>query len=133
MGILKTTALMGILAGMVAIGCTSAQATPLGTSTHKNVLAQISGDFLPFLHEVQYRRGGHGPVHRQYPPRGHYDHGGDAGAAVAAGIFGLVLGGIIAAEAQRQQAITYCVQRFRSYDPQSMTYLGNDGRRHPCP
>jgi hypothetical protein len=27
----------------------------------------------------------------------------------------------------------YCIQRYRSYDPQSGTYLGNDGYRHPCP
>jgi hypothetical protein len=27
----------------------------------------------------------------------------------------------------------YCAQRYRSYDPQSGTFLGNDGRRHPCP
>jgi BA14K-like protein len=25
------------------------------------------------------------------------------------------------------------MQRFRSYDPQSGTYLGYDGQRHPCP
>ena len=29
--------------------------------------------------------------------------------------------------------ITYCARRFRSYDPDSQTYLGRDGRRHPCP
>jgi hypothetical protein len=29
--------------------------------------------------------------------------------------------------------VAYCVQRFRSYDPASGTYLGNDGLRHPCP
>jgi BA14K-like protein len=28
---------------------------------------------------------------------------------------------------------SYCVQRFRSYDPASGTYLGFDGLRHPCP
>jgi hypothetical protein len=28
---------------------------------------------------------------------------------------------------------SYCIQRYRSYDPASGTYLGNDGRRHPCP
>jgi hypothetical protein len=28
--------------------------------------------------------------------------------------------------------IAYCVQRFRSYDRASGTYLGYDGRRHPC-
>ena len=27
----------------------------------------------------------------------------------------------------------YCMQRFRSYDPASGTYLGYDGVRHPCP
>ena len=30
-------------------------------------------------------------------------------------------------------AVAYCAQRFRSYDPRSGTYLGNDGLRHPCP
>jgi hypothetical protein len=29
--------------------------------------------------------------------------------------------------------IAYCARRFRSYDPDSQTYLGRDGRRHPCP
>ena len=30
-------------------------------------------------------------------------------------------------------AVAYCMRQFRSYDPYSMTYLGYDGRRHPCP
>ena len=30
-------------------------------------------------------------------------------------------------------AVAYCMQRFRSYDPGSGTYLGFDGLRHPCP
>jgi hypothetical protein len=29
--------------------------------------------------------------------------------------------------------VGYCMSRFRSYDPRSGTYLGYDGRRHPCP
>jgi BA14K-like protein len=29
--------------------------------------------------------------------------------------------------------VAYCMQRFRSYDPSSGTYLGYDGYRHPCP
>jgi uncharacterized protein YcfJ len=29
--------------------------------------------------------------------------------------------------------VAYCMQRFRSYDPGSGTYLGYDGYRHPCP
>jgi len=30
-------------------------------------------------------------------------------------------------------AVAYCTQRYRSYDPSSGTYLGYDGERHPCP
>ena len=30
-------------------------------------------------------------------------------------------------------AVAYCMDRFRSYDQRSGTYLGNDGFRHPCP
>jgi hypothetical protein len=30
-------------------------------------------------------------------------------------------------------AVGYCMRRFRSYDPRSGTYLGYDGYRHPCP
>jgi BA14K-like protein len=29
--------------------------------------------------------------------------------------------------------VSYCMQRFRSYDPRSGTYMGNDGQRHSCP
>ena len=30
-------------------------------------------------------------------------------------------------------AVAYCSQRFRSYDPASGTYMGYDGFRHSCP
>jgi hypothetical protein len=29
--------------------------------------------------------------------------------------------------------VAYCMQRYKSYDPASGTYLGYDGQRHPCP
>jgi hypothetical protein len=29
--------------------------------------------------------------------------------------------------------VTYCTQRYRSYNPQTGTYLGTDGQRHHCP
>ncbi|PIK73048.1 BA14K family protein [Methylobacterium frigidaeris] len=29
--------------------------------------------------------------------------------------------------------MSYCTQRFRSYDRATGTYLGNDGKRHHCP
>jgi len=30
-------------------------------------------------------------------------------------------------------AVAYCMQRYRSYDPGSGTFVGYDGLRHPCP
>ena len=33
----------------------------------------------------------------------------------------------------RADAVAYCAQRYRSYDPASGTFLGFDGLRHPCP
>jgi alanine dehydrogenase len=72
----------------------------------------------------------------------HHHHGG--GGAVAGGIIGLAAGAIIggaiaageanaAAQQQQQEAVAYCSQRFRSYDPASGTYLAKDGGRRPCP
>ena len=62
--------------------------------------------------------------------------GSGVGAAIGLGVGAAIVGGAIAASAaeqQRQNAVGYCMQRFRSYDPNSGTYLGNDGLRHPCP
>jgi hypothetical protein len=53
------------------------------------------------------------------PPGGAPPPGGYAAAAPDAGPPG--------------DAAAYCAQRYRSYDPRSGTYLGNDGQRHPCP
>jgi BA14K-like protein len=36
-------------------------------------------------------------------------------------------------EAPYDDAIAYCIQRFKSYDVRTRTYLGYDGLRHPCP
>ena len=58
------------------------------------------------------------------------------GTAVGIGVGAAIIGGAIAASAaeqQRQQAVSYCMQRYRSYDPNSQTYLGRDGMRYPCP
>jgi hypothetical protein len=45
-------------------------------------------------------------------------------------------GGVVAvapAPVGGDDAVAYCMQTYRSYDPRSGTYLGNDGYRHPCP
>jgi BA14K-like protein len=62
--------------------------------------------------------------------------GGWGGAAVGIGVGAAIIGGAIAASAaeqQRRDAVNYCMQRYRSFDPESMTYLGRDGFRRPCP
>lgn len=64
--------------------------------------------------------------------------GPGVGAAIGLGVGAAVIGGAIAAqEAERaaaaQNAADYCMRRFRSYDPESGTYVGRDGLRRPCP
>jgi hypothetical protein len=51
---------------------------------------------------------------------------------------GAIIGGAIARSQAQAPAypageVSYCSQRFKSYDPASGTYLGYDGLRHPCP
>jgi len=41
--------------------------------------------------------------------------------------------GYYPAPAYGGDATAYCARRYRSYDPASGTFLGNDGVRHPCP
>lgn len=99
---------------------------------------------MPSVETVQYRRGWHGGYH------------GGAGIGIGAGIAGALIGGAIIGATQPygyygyppsyygpvyvapapyigSDAVAYCAQRFRSYDPYSGTYLGYDGLRHPCP
>jgi hypothetical protein len=113
------------------------------------VQALVAGD-LPTTF-AQYRRYGH--RHGFRGGRGYgrgygYRRGPGAGAAVGAGIAGLAAGAIIggaiansqaqaapvyAGPGQGADAVAYCARRFRSYDPASASYLGNDGARHACP
>ena len=53
---------------------------------------------------------------------GYYDDQGYDDAAVA-----------VMPDSGGDDSVTYCMQTYRSYDPQSGTYMGNDGYRHPCP
>ncbi|WP_316230588.1 BA14K family protein [Bradyrhizobium sp. SZCCHNR1051] len=90
------------------------------------------------LQQVQYRhwRGGYGHRHGYYGHRSYgHRHGYGAGAAALGGLAaGAIIGGAIAnSRAEAANAQAYCAQRFRSYDPGSGTYLGNDGLHHSCP
>jgi len=115
----------GVLLGAsLIVSPMTAPAAPLAGALSKDLLIQTEGNSL--LLEVQHRRGG--------GHRGGGGRGGGDGGAVAAGIFGgMLLGAIIASEAQRQQSVSYCARRYRSYDPGSMTFVGRDGRRYRCP
>jgi hypothetical protein len=87
-------------------------------------------DTAPAVQQVQYRHYHHGYRH------GWHRGGGGAGALIGGLAAGAIIGGAIAAgqaNAAAQQNAAYCSRRFRSYDPASGTYLGNDGMRHPCP
>jgi BA14K-like protein len=40
---------------------------------------------------------------------------------------------VVQAPAGGDDAVAYCMQTYRSYDPRTGTYMGTDGYRHPCP
>ncbi|ABE39668.1 BA14K family protein [Rhodopseudomonas pseudopalustris] len=78
------------------------------------------------------------PAHAQRGRgRGRGWGGGDAGAAIGLGIGAAIIGGAIAAsaaeDARRRDAVGYCAQRYRSFNPETMTYIGKDGRARSCP
>jgi hypothetical protein len=61
-----------------------------------------------------------GPAY--YPPGYYDDQYYDQGPVVVAPV-----------APDGDDAVAYCMQTYRSYDPRSGTYLGYDGYRHPCP
>jgi len=92
----------------------------------------------------------------------YYGRRNNVGPAIGAGILGLATGAIVGGALAQQQPqtyyepgyqtyvepgyttgtvvqgttqadVAYCMNRFKSYDPASGTYLGYDGLRHPCP
>lgn len=131
-------------------------AAPLMPSQTLAVPAASAGGDSSLLTHVQWRGRGYGY-------RGGYYRGGGGGAALGFGLAaGALLGGAIAAGSSPYyggygpgyygpgygyapgpvvvergygggDAEAYCMQRYRSYDPASGTYLNYDGNRYPCP
>lgn len=101
-------------------------AAPLAGAMSKDLLTQASDNAL--VVQVQHRRGRGGRG-----GRGFHGGGGNGGAAVAGFLGGLFLGAIIANEAQRSQGVDYCIQRYRSYNPETGTWVDLHGRVHHCP
>jgi hypothetical protein len=80
-----------------------------------------------------YRRGGYDRHGRHY----YRGDGYDPGAAAAAGIIGLAAGAIAAgamADAQRSgnSHVRRCLRAYRSYDPDTDTFIDKYGRERRC-
>ena len=139
----------GLLTAAFGTALTVASAAPASAQLARpQVFTQaLAGNGQDLVTTVQYRRGWNG--NRGYRGGGrHYHHGhGGGGAGIGLGIglaAGAILGGAIAAQSApgpgyyaepvpSGDPVSYCMSRFRSYDPGSGTYLGFDGLRHPCP
>ncbi len=136
-----------ILAAAVVLGAASFTTVPTAQAAPLMVNPAVSGSTVN-AEPVQYRRGpgfrqgghyyhgsGYNRGHRGYGYRG-YNRGYGVGPALGGLAAGAIIGGAIAgsqARASGGDAVAYCSQRFRSYDPASGTYLGYDGNRHACP
>lgn len=62
----------------------------------------------PYYYDGPYGPPPYAPAYGPGPAPGYYAGGGD-------------------------DAVAYCMSRYKSYDPRSGTFLGYDGYRHPCP
>jgi hypothetical protein len=82
---------------------------------------------------------GGGPYYDYYAPGYGYGYGWNPGGSLPAPGYAPVPGYAPAPgyasgyQAGAAADVAYCMERFRSYDPVSRTYMGRDRRRHPCP
>lgn len=147
---MRTIVTGGLLAAVVGTALTMTAVAPASAQLARPQTAVALAGDNDLLTDVQWRRGGWGyrGGYRGYGWRGYGYRGYGYRPWVGAGIglaTGLAIGSALAAPryyydepyAYRApvagDAVAYCMQRFRSYDPASGTYLGYDGRRHPCP
>ncbi len=128
---LITAAALAGLAFVVAPAAVSA--APLG-SVSKDLSLQAQTSAPSLLQQVQQRRGNRGGARVGRRGGGRGGGGGNIGAAAAGAAVGLAIGAIIAGEAARQnQGVEYCMRRYRSYNPQTGTWVDLHGRVHRCP
>ncbi|KAA2236385.1 BA14K family protein [Salinarimonas soli] len=121
----KTVSLL-LAAATLAGSLGSAQALPLPAAAA--VRAEVAaGD--PLRQDVQYYY------------RRHYYRGGDVAVGVVGGLAAgaLIAGAIASSQAaqplhrtQDPDYIAYCSRKYRSFDPQTGTYLARDGYRYAC-
>ena len=138
---IRTLVVAAALAGTAALAA-PATAAPLTSGAAAVATAKDGGQLVQ---NVQYRRYGY------YGPRyyGGYRRGPAVGAGIAAGIIGGALAaGALAAPPppvyyapapapvygiEDVDAVAYCSRRFRSYNPETGTYIGAGGVVRYCP
>ena len=155
--VFATAAFAVALAGCpVLLGAGTAAAQP---SAAAQIDAQLDAKGVATTYD-QFRHGGfrgrgfagrsfHGG--RRFHGGGFRRRGYGGGALIGGLAAGALIGGAIASQAAPapvygapvygapaygpagDDGTAYCMQRFKSYDPDSGTYLGFDGQRHPCP
>lgn len=149
-GLLSLTGLASGLYLCLAMGAAEAGPVPTGLSSAATAAAAQT-------EEVQFRRRGGGRVigggggRRIVGGGGRRFGGRGVGAGIAAGVIGGLIGGallnpgpVYAAPQPVYEAppvyvrpgggsVEYCMQRYRSYNPNTGTYVGYDGIERPCP
>ncbi len=71
------------------------------------------------------------PLHGHYYPR--HDYYRPNGLAIGAGIVGGIIAGAAIADAAQQDGYSRCAAEFRSFNPETGTYVGYDGVVRACP
>lgn len=141
---MKTTITTFILAGALVSSpllFASVQANAQSPASLIASQAEAGGVKISY---AQFRHGGF-RGRRSYGRRfygGRFHRRGFGTGALIGGLAaGALIGGAIASQAApapaylapQQDATSYCLQRFKSFDPASGSYLGYDGQRHSCP
>jgi len=121
-------AVVASLTAALLIGSTAASsAAPLSLG----MAAGAQTEALDGITDVQWR----GHHNRWHGGHWHHRHSGYGWAPAIGGFAaGAIIGSAIAnSNAAAGDTVSYCMNRFKSYDPASGTYLCYDGNRHPCP
>lgn len=134
---LLTTALAALIVGTSLVSPTGAFAR---SGHHDSTFRKGGGGISRFAGASHFRGGwqhryayGSGRGYAGRYGGGYYDDGYDPGAAIAGGIIGLAAGAMLGNALSHGTSARWCEAHYRSYDPGSHSFLGNDGMRHPCP
>lgn len=150
---IKSTMIAAATAAGLFILAAPASAAPVAMAGGQTLATPATGNLVE---QVQYRRYGYGYGPRYgyrggyYGPRYRYNRGAAVGAGIAAGAVGALAAGALLAPGPvyaapapvypapayvtpDADAIAYCSRRFRSYDPETGTYIGSGGVVRACP